>query len=111
MTTGSRRPRARRCASGGWREMNGEEVNIGMLDMMRHAVAGDGEATYRNYYCAGIDGEEARSWEILCGLGLARRGREINDGRDVYFHVTDDGRAFLQTMRMDTEGEAAPALR
>ena len=53
-------------------------------------VQAPGQRPWRNYYCA-EDG--APAMEELVRLGLMRRSHTINDGRDRYYIVTQDGAA------------------
>jgi len=70
-----------------------ERLGAEMLDDLRHAVGGgDGG---RNYYCAETGGDADARWQVLVGLGLARRGRELNEGRDVYYVATDAGMSLV----------------
>ena len=75
--------------------------NIGKiaLENLRHAVGYP--EFYRNAYCCQIDSDDDFYWSVLVGLGLAKFGPLINDGRDRYYHVT---RAGLEALR-NTEGE------
>ncbi len=66
--------------------------------MMEHAL-GVGRGTeppgWRNHYCIGIGGDDEKVWSGLASRGLAKRGRDINEGRDAVFMVTDAGRVAL----------------
>ena len=48
----------------------------------------DTDYPYRNYYCAVIDDS---TMENLVALGLLKRGKIINEGRNRYYHVTTLG--------------------
>lgn len=61
-------------------------------DILCHSLGTNSAAPgYRNSYCEEKDG---RAYDTLCAMvehGLMRRGRELNQGRDVYFHATELG--------------------
>ena len=63
-----------------WHKL-GEELR----DDLSHAVA----TGYRNHFCAEVSSQAANRWELLVGMGLAKRGPLINDGRYRYYHVVD----------------------
>lgn len=55
-------------------------------DMIDHALGGD--ERHRNYYCTSTEDPD---WELLFVYGLAKRGQQLNDRSDRYYHVTDLG--------------------
>lgn len=65
-----------------------------MLAMLTHAVGWP--RLQRNGYCANATGDDALMWWTMVGLGLAKPGLLINDGRDRYFTVTPAGVAMLR---------------
>jgi len=83
------------------------------LDLMLHATGGSGTSKVngetRNYFCVEVDGDCERIWRVLVDLRMARRGREINDGRDVYYVVTPLGYEFLSLVSRDAGGRKAVA--
>ena len=46
---------------------------------------------YRNYFCAGIGGDDFAAMKDMESLGLVVAGHIINDGRDQYFFATLKG--------------------
>lgn len=46
---------------------------------------------FRNRYCATIGGSEESHLTAMANAGLVVRGREINAGASVFFHVTEAG--------------------
>lgn len=86
-------------------------MNANQLEMMRHALgygSGSSAPGSRNYYCAEAAGGDAADWEGLCREGLACRGRTINGGADVYFVVTESGKAVVaqdEDRRQSAAGE------
>jgi hypothetical protein len=66
-------------------------LTANQLEMMRHATSHPG----RNYYCVEVGTPDDEDWRQLVVAGLAQSGRIINDGRDVYYHLTDAGKAAL----------------
>ena len=74
----------------------GESVASGdrMLALLIHAV---GENGYRNYYAVEPLTPDCCSWEVMVGLGLAQRGRDIPGGL-VYFHVSKPVIAMLRKL-------------
>ena len=68
---------------------DGQEI----LENLRHAI---GHTGWRNYYCAEIGGRDWQLWSMAVGIGLARTGMTINDGRDMIFCVTHAGLEFLK---------------
>lgn len=73
------------------------------VELMRHALRGGTDDEYRNYYCVTVGCSDHAAWLELCECGLARQGAFINDGRSLYFHVTDAGRAVV-----DAESPLSP---
>ena len=75
------------------------------ISMMRHALGIPDDATScsmlfsRNYYCSATEDPPLVG---LCEMGLMHRGRMINEGRDQYFHVTDEGQT---EVRRSVHGE------
>lgn len=65
-----------------------------MLGLLRHAVGKDG---FRNHYAVEPLTPAWCSWELMVGLGLAQRGRNIPGGL-VYFHVSKPGIAMLRKL-------------
>lgn len=65
-----------------------------MLALLSHAV---GENGYRNYYAVELLAPDYCSWELMVGLGLAKRGHDIPGGL-VYFHVSKPGVAMLRKL-------------
>lgn len=72
------------------------------LEDMRHAVGYDYPGRrkalpWRNYYAANLVSPESRRWDILCGLGLAVKGRVRGDDSGlVYYHVSEVGLALVK---------------
>lgn len=64
------------------------------LTIMRHTVGIQvgRKRTDRNYFCSTTGDPKMMR---LVGLGLMTAGHKINDGRDQYFFVSDDGLALL----------------
>ncbi len=60
-----------------------------MLGAERHVATS--RWGYRNYYCAGVGGQDERDLMALVDLGLVRRGHVINGGESVYFFATEQG--------------------
>lgn len=75
-------------------------INPHTADMMRHALGYTSDLTkpggYRNHYVTGDAGARSAEWEALCTVGLAQRGRAINDGRNNVYCVTDTGKALIE---------------
>ena len=65
-----------------------EEIRI-----MRHALGADSRSPgFRNHYCAEANN---KALPLMAEKGLMFRGRTINEGRDVYYHVTPEWREVL----------------
>jgi hypothetical protein len=60
-------------------------------DILRHSLCGSGSRPYRNCYCVESGCIDDRSIQQLINMGLMKRGRTINEGRNYYAHVTDAG--------------------
>lgn len=71
------------------------EPSEDQLDDMRHALGWP--KCYRNYFAAEPT-TQAPSWDGLVAMGLATRGRTINQPpHELYiYHVTDAGRRTLE---------------
>lgn len=75
-----------------------EKVTVKQIDDMKHALGFDNRKVrgtkhrkyepYRNYFCAG--GKDIDDWKELVELGFAEESKEN------CFHVTSDGRIFLE---------------
>ena len=66
------------------------ELSKDDIHVLQHSLGiTDGGKEYRNYYCAVTDDPQL---EALTRSGLMVRGHKINDGRNRYYFVTDDGR-------------------
>lgn len=46
---------------------------------------------FRNHYCEEVDGRDEPLLESLVSIGLMKRGRLINGGRDLCYHATQAG--------------------
>lgn len=76
---------------------------------MHHALgrpAGPHVQPYRNYFCTEAGGALALRFEAL---GLWEKARTINEGRDAFYRVTDEGRALV--WRWLAERNRAKGLR
>lgn len=69
-----------------------------MIGILRHSlgldIRGHGRV-YRNHYCLPVSFESS---DLACmrqmvADGLMEEGSKLNEGRDQYFHATDDGKA------------------
>ena len=60
-------------------------------DALRRRGRKRGPDEFRNYYCASVGGEAARTIEELVGMGLMTIGPKINDGNEFYAYVTEAG--------------------
>jgi hypothetical protein len=71
--------------------MDGAEIGREMLADIHVAIGATHPVTPggRNHYWATVGGAVANRWEVLVGLGVARRGVVSNDGRDRSYHVID----------------------
>ena len=73
-------------------ELNNEERHV-----LMHTLTGssrDGKV-YRNYFAAGPGHHDEKHLHRLCDLGLMKRGRKFNEGRDQYYHCTESGAAVV----------------
>lgn len=62
------------------------------FDNLHHALGrpeGPHVKPYRDHFCCDVDGEQARRFDALPDLWM--RGRTINGGKDIYYHVTVEG--------------------
>lgn len=72
------------------------------LGFMQHAVGYNDKRTrkavpYRNYFAANTGGDDARTWDVLCALGLAVKGQARRDDSGLtYYHVSEAGLALLK---------------
>lgn len=80
-----------------------EQAGKDMLEVMLNCLGvtsckpSYAEAGWRNYYCTPLANNQwTYRWENLVGLGLARRGRILNKGKDRYYHVTEAGVDFVK---------------
>ena len=65
-----------------------QSATLTEVGIMRHALGADSrDPGYRNQYCV-ADGDKVLS--AMVEKGLMREGRTINQGRDRYYHVTDE---------------------
>ena len=83
-----------------------ETLGKNMLELMLHAIGGSykkwrkasRQDADRNYFCACVDGPDANMWETLVGLGLAKRGRKINEDTMIYYGVSTAGLAAIKEL-------------
>lgn len=63
------------------------------IEIMRHALGLNySPRQQRNYFCASLsDGETIPKLRHLCELGFMRAAGHINEERDQYFVVTEEG--------------------
>jgi hypothetical protein len=65
------------------------------LDVLRHMLGNHKSASltpgWRNYFCAGMSGEDHDTLLRLEKKGLVRRGPRINEGTNQYWFATPEG--------------------